>query len=296
VTEMLKWDGEFAAPGRGISSLGLTCDHADLEKDGTPVQRGECGASYTAASKESLHLVMLALVVNKTHLAWHWMVGAADESAAVAMAGKRLTDVLVACERFRKEYPGLIGCLPWVSEVSKGFRHEAPKQKDVMIPALDNGQLAFGMAAVATAPEHVGKKALAARYAACVKEMGKVVNTLWMRPDGERGAWAIVMDPKAPVCAGARDLRGISACSFENEIMIMSMDLYGTWSGPTDRQTMWHSVRRYTKRSKEYSDPKLPPGDFTVQEGWCFSAHKMRTYMVLPYFDQLMALCVFKNG
>mmetsp|Transcript_79981 Transcript_79981/g.248200 ORF Transcript_79981/g.248200 Transcript_79981/m.248200 type:complete len:100 (-) Transcript_79981:300-599(-) len=78
--------------------------------------------------------------------------------------------------------------------------------------------------------------------------------------------------------------------------MIMSTDLYGPWSSPTDRQKMWLSVRRYSKGYREYSDPKLPPGDFTVQEGWRFSAHKMRKYMALPYFDLLLALRVFKNG
>ena len=101
----LQWDGRFAAVGRGVTAAGLTCDHVNLEADGRPGSRG----LYTAASKESLHIGMLALVVSRTRLAHHWMAGAlaeeagladviVDQDAAVAAAVERLVRIADAYE------------------------------------------------------------------------------------------------------------------------------------------------------------------------------------------------------
>ena len=57
---------------------------------------------YTAASKESLHLSMLALVVAQEPLAWHWIPGAANASDGEAVAAARLARILDA-------YPSALG-------------------------------------------------------------------------------------------------------------------------------------------------------------------------------------------
>ena len=70
ISAALHYDGKFAAAGRGTTAAGLTCDHVNINADGTPGTRG----MYTAASKESLHIAMLALVVNRYTYAvsvWH---------------------------------------------------------------------------------------------------------------------------------------------------------------------------------------------------------------------------------
>lgn len=61
IAAALHHDGKFAAAGLGTTAAGLTCDHVNINADGTPGNRG----LYTAASKESLHIAMLALVVNR---------------------------------------------------------------------------------------------------------------------------------------------------------------------------------------------------------------------------------------
>jgi len=294
VTDMLTWDGKFGSPGYGMSQLGLTCDHCDLQPDGTPIKKGECGASYTAASKESLHIGMLALVVNRTRLAWHWMAGAPSESAAVSTAVDRLTSIIGAYEAFIKRYPGLGGFLPWVTVTSQGF--ELSQTTNVMVPALDNGQLAFAMLAASQALKQVGQPALAGRYRAYVTAMGKAVNLLWLWDDGKAGSTSQVKDALQPVSKSNRVLTGKSSYPFEGELMIFFQDLYGSWSSTSDKQQLWLPVRYYTRQTKDLTGSSLPNGPITVQEGWRFSAHEMWKYMILPYFDYAMARRVFMNG
>jgi len=291
IAEMLKWDGKFASSGFGLNQLGLTVDHVDLSDTGNP----EGSACYTAASKESLHISMLALVVKKKRLAWYWIPGAADKDAAAAVAVERLTSIIDAYEAFNATYPGLGGFLPWVSVTDAGLKLDKPEK--VALPALDNGQLAWAMVAAATALEKAGQADLAARYAAFVDKMAEAVNTLFIRPeDGKPATIATVADPAAPVDASNTEITGTSSYPFEGELMVFFQDMYGKWEDEAKKENLWLNVRFNTRQTKEFTHDTLPNGPITVQEGWRFSAHEMWKYMILPYFDFPMAKRIFDNG
>uniref|UniRef100_A0A7S4S048 Endo-beta-1,2-glucanase SGL domain-containing protein n=1 Tax=Alexandrium monilatum TaxID=311494 RepID=A0A7S4S048_9DINO len=294
VAAMLSWDGKFVSAGKGMSSHGLTCDHVNINADGSLTTGSVCAAAYTAPSKESLHIEMLALVVSRTRLAWYWIDGAADENAAVTIAVQRLTTIMDAYEAFRTQYPGLGGFFPWIGVGSNGFKLR--NASGVSLPVVGNGQLAWAMVAAATALTNAGETALASRYSAYVVLLGSSINTLYLRPDGRPATTAQVTDATQPLSTGNVVQTGIAAAPYESELAVMFMDLYGNWSDPSRKTLLWQRVKASTAVAKELSNASLPNGPITVQRGWRFSSHELWKYMVLPYLDNAMASRVFKNG
>jgi len=295
VRDLLTWDGRFAAPGLGSTSSGLTCDHVSLAADGSPVPDGDCGAGYTAASKESLHIAMLTLVVNRTRLAWYFISGAADEAEAINIAVQRLTSIIGAYEAFDAQYPGLGGFLPWASTSNTGFSISGTR--DVQLPALDNGQLAWSMVAATAVLQAAGESALAERYQAHVTKMASKVNLFFRRQEDKKAANTVtITDATAPASASNRVQGGAANYPYEGEMMMMFQDMYGHWGNPDNKELLWQGPRYFTRQTKTLTNAGLPQGPITVQQGWRFSTHEMWKFMVLPYLDHTMARRVFTNG
>ena len=89
----------------------------NINPDGTPGQRGW----YTAASKESLHIGMLALAVDLTPLAYNFLPGATSPEEGRAAAVERLESIIGAYEQFNLDCPGCGGFLPWIGTSDTGF-------------------------------------------------------------------------------------------------------------------------------------------------------------------------------
>jgi hypothetical protein len=290
VREMMIWDGKFASVGLGISASGLTCDHVDLLLSGEP-HPVKC---YTAASKESLHLEMLALVVNRTKLAWHWIPDASTEDEAVSIAILRLESIMKAYEELNLLFPGMGGYIPWVGVDTTGFVLD--KDSDVELPALDNGQLAWSMFAVAAVLHAVGQSALASRYDAHVTLMAESARILFLNP-GDGTVWMTgkVIDAKADLGVSNREGSGLLGDPYEGELMLMFLDLISTWPDESEKYKMWEPVK-LQQIKVDYTHDGLPNGPISVQRGWRFSSHEMWKYMVLPYLDDPLVRRVVNNG
>ena len=250
VAASLQWDGRFAAAGRGTTKAGLTCDHVNVDSDGKSTTVGR----YTAASKESLHIGMLALVVARQPLAWHWMAGALAEeqssssssssiktnsstemptkAEAVAGAIARLTLIASSYEAFHAQCPGCGGFIPWIGVNDAGFATPAqlttPKPK-LSLPALDNGQLAWSMIAAVEALTNVGTAetaALAARFQACVNRMKRSAAILFLNPNGRVASATKVNNISLPVSRYNRVVGpGKLGDPWEGELMLFFMHL-----------------------------------------------------------------------
>jgi len=287
---MLTWDGKFATVGQGISQTALTCDHVDLAENGAP----KTTFCYTAASKESLHIEMLALVVSGRRLAWHWIASAANEDNARTIAIQRLQQIIGSYERLNQAFPGLGGFIPWISVENNGFKLDS--ETAVMLPALDNGQLAWAMVAAAHALKVAGQGALAARYDAHINLMTSSAPVLFLNPASGR-VWmeVTVTHARAPLSSANRAGKGQLGDPYEGELMLMFLDMFCAWPDPSRKSKMWEPVKQNQIMVK-YDHPGLPNGPISVQRGWRFSSHELWKYMVLPYTDNEHARRVLANG
>lgn len=300
ISMMLAWDGRFAAPGRGITQCGLTQDHVGLDASGNPGG----GAGYTAASKESLHISMLALVVASEPLAWHWIAGAQDEAAGKHMARARLASIIGCYERMRERFPGCGGFIPWVGVNAEDFAcsqwdgFKPSGDDEVKLPALDNGQLAWSFIAAATALEQSGTPEdveLSKRFWDHVDVMAKAAKALFFNPvNGTVRMVTTVTRSREPVDAATCRGEGALGDPYEGELMLMFMDLMCILS-PDELDRMWAPVKN-CNIAATYTHEGLPYGPITVQRGWRFSSHELWKYMVLPYTDHALVKRVLANG
>mmetsp|Transcript_10819 Transcript_10819/g.20136 ORF Transcript_10819/g.20136 Transcript_10819/m.20136 type:complete len:929 (+) Transcript_10819:69-2855(+) len=289
IREMLTWDGKFAAEGRAVTAgSALTCDHIDLLDNGSP----KAAALFTAPSKESLHISMLALVVHRVPLAWHFMAEASDEPSARAAAVQRLEKIINSYEKLDQTYPGLGGWLPWCKVSDAGF--ELNSDTNVQLPALDNGQLVWSMisAAVALEGDH---QSLAQRYYSYVSLLTSTVRTLFMGDQSYVSMTGKVVDAKAAFSSGNCQREGELSDPYEGELMIMFVDLTQTWADQASKDALWTTVKT-NQIAVTYDREGLPNGPITVQRGWRFSAHELWKYLVLPYTDNELVARVLANG
>jgi len=321
IAATLRWDGKFASPGVGISQNGLTKDHVRLNADGTIRYR----AGYTAPSKESLHLSMLAVVIDgASPLAWNFLIEDAlarsalteeekqilsqDELKALAEteARNRAERIIGEYERWRENCPGCGGFVNWAGVGDVGFILPGASDGKVRrVPALDNGQMAWAMVALATVLEEKGHTALAARYNAQVNAMKASAGFLYV-DSRKRKCYSTVnvKEKDKPVGEGVIKQKGGLRDPFEGELMIMFQTLLadGVADNAKANRNLWRKVKRsvvvkeYSGPAVRHSNETLPKGPITVQAGWRFSAHEQWKFLVLPYLDNDLARRVMQNA
>lgn len=209
--------------------------------------------------------------------------------------------------RFNAEYPGYGGFLPWfrinVSDRSLGISPTDDWQNRV--PALDNGQMAWGFLAVSTSLTLAGEATLADVYGALFERMAG--NALRIFYDSDRAVHRDITRisnerlPPDQVVYSA-DGSGCLCDPYEGELFVFFADLYGNWTGyPQDardrvwinRRSMlqvhvlcritWHPMDEMFLQAAKF---KLSEGNYvTVQRGFWFSAHEQWKTWTLPYFD-----------
>jgi hypothetical protein len=284
---VLKWDGKFASPGAALTPTGLTIDHINLDENGAITDKGY----YTAPSKESLHLSMLALVLAQTPLAYNWLADNQEDAEVEAI--RRLKLIIEQYEEFSNEQcPACGGFIPWVGVGETGGFQRVKKFK---MPSLDNGQMAWGMVSVLQALEEAKQRPerdeadltdLKSRYQAHVDLMKGAVSTIFQNPKGKVSTMAKAKDPKAPIDPTDYKQKGSLQDPFEGELMLMFIDMMTEGDGrPTDKSIakMW---KKYNKGNNVGTWTSDETGPITIQKGWRFSAHEAWKYLVLPYLDE----------
>jgi len=321
ISAVLRWDGKFASPGAAVSAKGITRDHILLDDDGN-VKRI---AGYTAPSKENLHLSMLAVVLDGTSpLAWNFCIDYALSISTLSEAEKnalsdaemklmaeeealrRLGTIIGEYERWREFCPGCGGFLNWVWVDDEGILLNSPDGKVKMIPALDNGQMAWAMIAVHEVLVEKGHVELAARYQDQIAVMEGSVTTLFVEQNGQKkrsGSAVNVKKKDKAVGKGKIKQKGQLRDPFEGELMIMFEDMLapGVMDDKKIKKRLWKKVKNGVHKL-QYKGPEgcgedcLPNGPITIESGWRFSAHEQWKYLVLPYLEDDRARRVFANG
>lgn len=316
VAAVLRWDGRFASPGNAVSTNGLTKDHITLNDDGSKKEV----AGYTAPSKENLHLSMLAKIVDGHPLAWNFVIAYALQNSGLSAAEqdaltedqlkamgeeealRRLDTIIGEYDRYREDCPGCGGFINWAWVGESGFEWQ-PGKKVKGIPALDNGQNAWAMIAVAQVLGEKGHTDLAARYQTQIDVMKAEAAKMFF--NGKRCAMVANVKDKKKAAGAKLKQKGQLRDPFEGELMIMFMDLLADGINAKGRKRMWKKVKKGVFR-KTYNGPEPAdvdpgcadslPGPITVESGWRFSAHEEWKYLVLPYLENDQTRRIVRNA
>ena len=246
---------------------------------------------FSAPSKESLQLSLLALAVAGSPVAL-----AFESRLGPGGVGALLVTKVAAYEAWNISRPGY-GCFfPWVT-VRDGVVAPADDwAHPPRIPALDNGQMAWAVLAVASALSAAGSNSLASRYRAVFTCMAANAKDIFYAGAGKISDEANILDVSAPVSRGNYNRSAsLLADPFEGEAMTVLLDLYADWSRdpPNEREQMW-AVKAPNLVAVNYTAPSGRV--IATQQGFWFSAHEQWKTLLLPYFDVPLARAVFANA
>lgn len=133
------------------SDQGLTKDGCFVNDDGSIHSCHE----FSAPSKESLHLGILALALSGSREALLFLVSSSCQSVSACLeladspAGRQtalsmLDKKLTSLERFNSDFPGFGGFVPWFTVNEEGAMQPVQGWEH-QVPALDNGEMIFGL-------------------------------------------------------------------------------------------------------------------------------------------------------
>jgi hypothetical protein len=297
IEAFIRTEGRFHRPGVGYNEAsGLTYDgHPIHEETGelTGKPRG-----WSAASKESLHVMLLALAI------------AGDERAALFVSPERPGDAAAVAVallerkrasycRFIEQFPGFGGFLPWFKTTDEGLT-PMPGWKD-RVPALDNGQWAWSLFLAADVLDQAGYAALAEQYRKLWGMLAR--NSVPIFCDTARKKVRMVAridDVSASPEKGRAEGEGALEDPYEGELMVLFMTLFAARENPEWAQAnpgwfdeVWKAKTKLLVR-REYQTREGQ--SISVRQGFWYSSHEMWSFLVLPYTDDELVRRVFLNG
>ena len=282
---------KFYQPGVSYDKQsGLTFDGRALHYDSGKL-RGPA-RNWSAASKESLHLILLAKAIAGESTAQRLLSPRAK--VATARAIDVLTRKIASYENFDAAYPGYGGFLPWF-KIADGKAAPASNWQE-RVPGLDNGQLAWSLYVTANALRDAGEITLADRYDAHLAKMKKNVVAIFYDPTAKK------MRTEASLAAGNKIAPAKNRYennqpnhflddAYEGTLLCHFADLMGDWSTqPRGKEAIWRTPRVEPAR---FNTRK---GNITIAKGDWFSSHEEWKFLVLPFRDSKTASRIFVNA
>ncbi|PIQ86363.1 MAG: hypothetical protein COV74_05045 [Candidatus Omnitrophica bacterium CG11_big_fil_rev_8_21_14_0_20_45_26] len=296
--EFLYWDGKFHQAGVAYNEKsGITYDGYMFDIETGQLVGGP--HNWSAASKESLHVAILAMAISGNEQA-KMFVSPDNPGKAEEIALDLLTKKIASYEKFNREYPGFGGFLPWFLVFDEGLKPtENPKKAEYdwshRVPSLDNGEWVWSLYLAYHTLASAGYQALSVQYKDYFDLLAKNVVTVFYEGDGKVRAETTLVDNQAtprPRNYGNEKSSYYLDDPYEGELMVFFMTLFGQWSNSNDIDRMWE-LKRKKLVSASY---KTPEGHLTIQRGHWFSAHEQWKYLVLPYTSIPIARDIFLNG
>jgi hypothetical protein len=274
-------------------------DKTGVTVDGHPIawKTGELlgdPRTFSAASKESLHLAFLALAVGGNPTA-RKLLAPTDGSGVDQRVLSVLEKKIATYERFDREFPGFGGFLPWY-KIADGRIVPDPHWM-TRVPGLDNGQLAWSVYLAAHVLEDHGHHDLARRYAQHLEKMKANVVRVFYDPllRQLRCEAVLLRGPDVPPEHNAyrtKDAHFLLDDAFEGTLLGEFAASFGVWQDhPEGRDAIWSTPRRVPAL---YRAPKSRV-KITIDEGNWHSSHEQWAYGVLPYLDDPIMRVIFEN-
>ena len=274
-------------------ATGMTFDGHEVDfKSGK--LRGQPRA-FSAASKESLHLILLTKALTGEHLAEVLMSPDVKQpKLARAAALDVLERKISTYEQFDRDYPGYGGFLPWYKVDQGKIAPTADWQ--TRVPGLDNGQLAWSLYLTANTLKDLGETKLAARYEHHLEKMrANVVRMFYdptakkMRAEATLGRSNTLGPTKNRYLNKQKDY--FLDDSYEGLLLCHFADLMGDWSAhPEGKEAVFASPRRKPVALATKA------GAITTSQGHWFSSHEDWGYLVLPFRDVPVVDTLFRNS
>ena len=285
----------FYQPGIAYDAkTGLTFDgHAIDRKTGQLVGKPR---NWSAASKESLHIVMLAKAIAGDPTAQSLLTpDPARPELAVSRAREVLRTKIETYKRFHEKNPGFGGFLPWF-KVERGEMAPMEDWKN-RVPGLDNGQLAWSMYMAEGVLREHGETKLADAYREHVKIMADNVVGVFYDPKAQHFRGESVIGRGAHVPADKNSYETAQGGyhikdAYEGLMLVHFADQMGSWRGQAKgaREAPWRDPRRVPAAKK------LGRDEVTVVEGQFYGSHEEWGFLVLPTRDVPVADRLFHNN
>lgn len=298
--------------GMTYDGTSLNLSTGDVESDGLRL--------FSAPSKESLHISLLALALqNPKDVSPEFRKLQPliySEKEALDILEKKVTSM----EDFDRRFPAFGGFLPWFctrgwsNGKCKGlkdpFTHIAAKieSEKIGLPALDNGQMAFAVAALVQvlglrSAESSQFQKLAERWEQRLQRMKDTAVNLFYDGPGTGTVRAIATLEDLTVDAADSSDNAYNKENyvlwdpFEGEMIVVFLDLYGDWSNYTDskaeKDKIW-DIKKQHVQSTSFNTSKNET--LVIQKGFWFSSHEQWKILQLPYLDIPLAHRLFVNG
>jgi hypothetical protein len=280
----------FSAPSKEGFHLGIAarCMRAATEKTRStcPLREDEADDPVLAEARAALIASVCGLPEDCTRPA----------AGAVEYWVDTLESKLAALSAFNESYPGFASHLPWYGLAGNGStaRMALLSGWEDRMPALDNGEMFWGLVAAAQAAEGLAKvaheiradlapraSALAAGLLAQWREMARMApEVFWAgASDPSRVAALVTMsNVSADPSNNVYTRQGGFVTPYEGELYTWVVDMFGGLNA-SQRLSMWEA-----KRASLVSVPyAAPPGQVAVQQGFWFSAHEQMKILYMPY-------------
>lgn len=301
---VMKWESNFAQPGVAYDA------QSGYTYDGHPInyQTGELFGEphlFSAPSKESIHLALLALAVDGNEYALEFAGGFDNAIKTLELKAKGYL-------QYNEALPGY-GCFtPWVGFDAKKGTFSPLESWSVpyyKVPGLDNGEWFWAIYATAFALEKLGPRHadLAAKYRSLVNCQKEYAQTVFYRGNGDVSATVYILNGTAtPFPENYRHCDGYLNDPYEGETLTVLLDLFGKWKNEEERNQLWVKKQNLFEAvnytfSSSVSEAKTAITNknkiITVQKGWWFSTHEQWKTLLLPYLTSDLPLVrkVFRN-
>ncbi|CAF1493217.1 unnamed protein product, partial [Adineta steineri] len=293
---MCLWEGKF---GNGVGynhEIGITYDGHKI--DYTTGDLHENLQYWTAASKEALHINMLALYFMDNIYAQQFF-GNASQNDVIQILERKIESY----NDFHRRYPGFGGFLPWFA--ANGTAMNLLGGWESKVPGLDNGQLIWSIKILIDVLKNKNLFSLADKYERRLELMTLTAIPVFYeaRRGGLRCESRILNLFNESQMTNPNNYETNGDCllddPYEGELMTYYMDLYAPWAfynyTMEERNRLWEYKRARLIRD-EYNTGTDAPKQVTVQRGFWFSSHEQWKYLYLPYQDIDLQKRLFISG
>lgn len=297
INDIFHWEGRFIQPGVGYNAAnGMTYDGTLLDQTtGFELPNAAGRHNFSAASKEALHVMVLAHAVSDNAAAAR-LVSAGEEGLASEIAFRLLSQKLDTYLAFNASYSGFGGFLPWYNNT---FSSIEPTSDWVdRVPALDNGELVWAVYAAVEALLSCGRphfRELGYRWQQWLDYTAAHAAKLFYRGEGVVCAVTTLNQSLSPAdpaqnytCEGADVLND----PYEGELFAWWLYFFGGLPAK-DKEAIW-VAKRPKLESVEYHMGDVGP--ITVQKGFWFSSHEQWKVLEMPYYDVDIVKRVYTNA
>jgi hypothetical protein len=297
--DVMFWEGKFATDNIGINyKTAMTYDGTWLHYEtGLPFMLHD----FSAASKESVHLGLLALALNESNelarIFFNSSLPSSWTSDLTSFIIDQLTKKITTYENFDRKYPGFGGYLPWYHVNDSGI--SLLSNWDNSVPSLDNGEMIWSIAAAVQALKDTGNTALSNRYQKYLTHLAETGLKIFLN-QATPGISCVSGIPDIKKYPWENDYNTSTGCflddPYEGELFMFFVELFSDWKHYGGNQTIENIWKQKQKRAKSVQFTTDTGDKINVEQGYWFSSHEQWKFMELPYFDSDIANRVYLNG